>query len=98
MATALATIEYMEQNSLPTNAATQGATLRERLEEFQAEFDFIGDVRGMGLMQGVEIIKPGTDKEPDAPGAGTRNFSAISSALLYSFSGRLLSNTRIPTT
>ena len=65
MATALATIEYMEQNNLPGNAATQGTALREHLEEFKAEFDFIGDVRGMGLMQGVEIIKPGTDKEPD---------------------------------
>src|SRR5690606_7797805 len=66
MAAALATIEYMEQHNLPANAAKQGAVLRERLDEFKAEFDFVGDVRGMGLMQGVEIIKPGTDKEPDA--------------------------------
>ncbi len=66
MAAALATIEYMEQHNLPGNAATQGATLRERLEEFKAEFDFIGDVRGMGLMQAVEIVKPGSNKEPDA--------------------------------
>jgi 4-aminobutyrate aminotransferase-like enzyme len=66
MAAALATIEYMEQHNLPGNAAAQGAALREKLEEFKAEFDFIGDVRGMGLMQGVEIVKPGTDREPDA--------------------------------
>ena len=66
MATALATIEYMEKNNLPQNAARQGAVLREKLDEFLAEFDFVGDVRGMGLMQGVEFIKPGTDKEPDA--------------------------------
>ena len=66
MATAKATIEYMEMHDLPGNATKQGAALREHLEELQAEFDFIGDVRGMGLMQGVEIIKPGTDKEPDA--------------------------------
>lgn len=65
MTAALATIEYMEQHRIPANAAVQGAALRQRLEEFKAEFDFIGDVRGMGLMQGVEIIKPGTNKEPD---------------------------------
>ncbi len=66
MATALATIEYMEKHNLPGNASRQGAVLREQLEEFKAEFDWVGDVRGMGLMQGVEIVKPGTDKEPDA--------------------------------
>lgn len=65
MAAALATIEYMEEHNLPHNAAVQGGTLKERLEEFKAEFDFIGDVRGMGLMLGAEIVKPGTDKEPD---------------------------------
>ncbi len=67
MATALATIEYMEKNNLMGNAAQQGGRLRQRMEELQAEFPFIGDVRGMGLMQAMEIVKPGTDKEPDAP-------------------------------
>lgn len=64
MATALATIEYIEENDLLENAAVQGAVLRERLEQYQAEFPFIGDVRGMGLMQALEIVKPGT-KEAD---------------------------------
>ena len=66
MAAALATIEYIEQNNLLENATVQGAHLRQRLEELQAEFPFIGDVRGMGLMQAVEIVQPGTDKKPDA--------------------------------
>jgi 4-aminobutyrate aminotransferase-like enzyme len=65
MATALATIEYIEDNNLKDNAAVQGAKLREKLEEFQAEFPFIGDVRGMGLMQALEIVEPGS-KTPDA--------------------------------
>ena len=66
MATALATIEYIEENNLLENATVQGGRLRQRLEELKAEFPFIGDVRGMGLMQAVEIVKPGTDKVPDA--------------------------------
>lgn len=64
MATALATLEYMEAHQVQHNAAVQGAKLRARLEEFQAEFPFIGDVRGMGLMQAMEIVEPGT-KTPD---------------------------------
>ena len=66
MATALATIEYMERNQVQVNAEVQGTVLRDKLEELEAEFDFIGEVRGMGLMQALEIVKPGPTREPDA--------------------------------
>lgn len=64
VAAALATIEYMESHNVKDNATVQGAKLREKLEEFQAEFPFIGEVRGMGLMQAMEIVEPNT-KNPD---------------------------------
>ena len=64
MATALATIEYIENNDLVTNAAERGAELRTRLEHLKTTFDFIGDVRGMGLMQALEIVHP-HDQSPD---------------------------------
>ena len=64
MATALATIEYIEEHDLPTNCAVQGARMAEKLEEFAAEFPFIGEVRGMGLMQAIEMVEPGS-KEPN---------------------------------
>lgn len=64
MATALATMEYIEKYDLVENARVRGARLRDRLEDMQSEFNFIGEVRGMGLMQAIEIVKPGT-KEPD---------------------------------
>ncbi len=66
MATTLATIEYMERNRVEANAAVQGQVLRDKLEELEAEFDFIGEVRGMGLMQALEIVRPGPSREPDA--------------------------------
>ena len=66
MATALATIDYMERNRVEANAAIQGQVLRDKLEELEAEFDFIGEVRGMGLMQALEIVRPGQTREPDA--------------------------------
>ncbi|NDJ60823.1 MAG: aspartate aminotransferase family protein [Chloroflexi bacterium] len=65
MATALATIEYIEKHDLKGNAAVQGAHLRSKLEELQAEFPFIGEVRGMGLMQALEFVHPETN-DPDA--------------------------------
>ena len=66
MATTLATIEYMEAHDTPTNCAVQGARMAEKLAEFAAEFPIIGEARGMGLMQAIEIVQPG-GIEPDAP-------------------------------
>ncbi|MCC6904704.1 MAG: aspartate aminotransferase family protein [Anaerolineae bacterium] len=65
MAAVMAVIEYIEKHNLPANCEVQGATMRRYLEEFKSEFDFVGDVRGMGLMQGIEIVKPGPEKTPD---------------------------------
>ncbi len=66
MATTLATVEYMEAHDTPGNCAIQGARMAERLAEFEAEFPIVGEARGMGLMQAIEIVQPG-DNEPDAP-------------------------------
>lgn len=64
-AAALATIEYIEQHNLLDNASVQGEAFRKRLDEMAAEFPFMADVRGMGLMMGFEVVKPGT-KDPDS--------------------------------
>ena len=65
MATTLAAIEYMEAHDVPSNCAVQGARMAEKLGEFAAEFPIIGEARGMGLMQALEIVKAG-GIEPDA--------------------------------
>ncbi len=62
---ALATIDYIEEHRLPENAAIQGALLRARMEALQKNYRFIGDVRGMGLMQAMEIVEPGPDHRAD---------------------------------
>jgi len=61
-AAALATIEVMEEENVRQNAQIVGGYLRERLEELKEKYPLIGDVRGMGLMQGVELVREG--KEP----------------------------------
>ena len=65
MATTLATIEYMEAHDTPTNCATQGERMAGKLAEYAAEFPIIGEARGLGLMQAIEIVQPG-GIEPDA--------------------------------
>lgn len=64
-ATALATIRYIEENNLADNATKQGETLRNGMQAMQNEYDFIGEVRGMGLMQAFEIVYPDGSKTPD---------------------------------
>jgi len=61
-AAALATIEVIEEENLASNAQVVGNYLREKLEELKEEYPLIGDVRGMGLMQGVELVRE--QKEP----------------------------------
>jgi 4-aminobutyrate aminotransferase-like enzyme len=71
-----ATIEFMEQNRLKENSAKQGRRLREGLERLQRKYPrVIGEVRGKGLMQGVEFVKDETaqDRTPN-PQALSRLF------------------------
>lgn len=54
-AAGVATIGVMRDEDLPGNAARQGARLLDGLKDLQAEYPIIGDVRGRGLMVGVEF-------------------------------------------
>ncbi len=56
-AAANATIEQIVDGKLSDNAAAMGKILREGLEAMKAKYTMIGDVRGKGLMQGVELVK-----------------------------------------
>jgi 4-aminobutyrate aminotransferase len=62
IAAALATLELLERE-LIANAATVGAHMKARLDEFPKRFPIVGDVRGLGLMIGVEIVRDQKSKE-----------------------------------
>jgi len=64
-AAALATLDVVEKE-LCDNAAKMGERLLAGLRRLQSEHACIGDVRGVGLMIGVEFIKDAKTKEPDA--------------------------------
>jgi 4-aminobutyrate aminotransferase-like enzyme len=66
MAVGLAVINFIEKNDLRTNARVVGDYFRQKLEELKDKYLIIGDVRGMGLMQGIELVKDRETKEPAA--------------------------------
>ncbi|HVP76554.1 MAG TPA: aspartate aminotransferase family protein [Thermodesulfobacteriota bacterium] len=61
----LATIEVIEKRKLVQNAEKMGAYLRDRLNGLKEKYPIIGEVRGMGLIQGMEIVKEKKEPAPD---------------------------------
>jgi 4-aminobutyrate aminotransferase len=66
MAAVAAVIGVIEEDDLKTNARVVGDYFNERLRELQEKHDAIGDVRGKGLMQAIELVKDRKTKEPAA--------------------------------
>jgi 4-aminobutyrate aminotransferase-like enzyme len=64
MAVARTVVEIIEKDRLADNAAVVGGHLRARLDGLAEKHAAIGEVRGMGLMQGVELVKDRKTKEP----------------------------------
>jgi adenosylmethionine-8-amino-7-oxononanoate aminotransferase len=63
-AVALANVEILERENLVDNSARTGAYLIEQLKEIQVRRRIVGDVRGIGLMMQVELVKNRETKEP----------------------------------
>ena len=55
-AAAIANIDLIERERLPENSADVGAYLQGRLREVIGGFDSVGDIRGVGLMIGIELV------------------------------------------
>jgi 4-aminobutyrate aminotransferase len=61
---AKAVIDYIEEQQLMHNCTETGGYLRARLEELKDKHEVIGDVRGMGLMQAIELVEDRQSKTP----------------------------------
>jgi alanine-glyoxylate transaminase/(R)-3-amino-2-methylpropionate-pyruvate transaminase len=64
MTQGLATLEVIDTEGIQQNALAVGGHLKDRLLELQDRHPLIGEVRGMGLMLGVELVRDRRSKEP----------------------------------
>ena len=67
-AAGLAVIAEIERQDLMANSVSSGALLKAGMASLAERFDFIGDVRGMGLLLAMEIVADRTTKAPFPPG------------------------------
>jgi adenosylmethionine-8-amino-7-oxononanoate aminotransferase len=63
-AAALAVLDYLEEHQLIERSATMGALLKRKLEVLATRCPFIGEVRGKGLLLGLELVRDRTTLEP----------------------------------
>ena len=61
---AKAVLDYIDEKRLMDNVTEVGGYLRGKLEELQAKYEVIGDVRGMGLLQALEFVEDRKTKKP----------------------------------
>ena len=60
----LAVLEYVLKHDLANQAASQGDYLKQKLEELKKQSSIIGDVRGLGLLLGIELVADKQSKQP----------------------------------
>lgn len=94
MAAGTATLQFMRQEKLTEHVQRVGAHLFTHLQQLKAEFNWIGDVRGRGLMLGMEVVNPAGEKDaqghPLADGARARLFqrACLERGLIVEVGGR----------
>ena len=82
-AAALATLQVIEQDDLVGNAARVGAHALERLHALKQRHALIGDVRGRGLLLGLELVTDRAAKSPAADQAEAVLYHAMSNGLSF---------------
>ena len=66
IAAALAVLDVIDEERLVERAVELGDTIRSRMEAWVERFDFVGDVRGLGAMLAIDIVRDQGSKAPDA--------------------------------
>jgi 4-aminobutyrate aminotransferase len=82
-AAALATIAYIEQHGLVAHARELGRDTLSRLKDMQARHPLIGDVRGLGLFLGIELVKDRNTRERAVDEAEAVMYAALSRGLSF---------------
>ncbi|WP_175411524.1 diaminobutyrate--2-oxoglutarate transaminase family protein [Streptomyces sp. TRM64462] len=88
MAAGAATLAYVRENRLAEHAARLGARMLARLRQLAADHPCVGDVRGRGLMTGVELVDPAADAAPDPVLAAAVQRECLNRGLIVDVGGR----------
>lgn len=86
-AAALAVLDVLEEEGLVARAARIGERVRARLFGWRARFPWIGDVRGLGAMQGMELVEGLASPAPDGKRAAAVQRAALRRGLLVLTAG-----------
>ena len=86
-AAAHAVLDVIEEENLCARATVLGDTIRARMESWKERFPQIGDVRGLGAMLAIELVRDPSTKEPDAETATAVVEEAVRNGLLLLKSG-----------
>ncbi len=87
MAATVATLEIMLEENVPQKAKERGEQLQTGLKDLSLQFEWIGDVRGMGLMQALELVEDRNTKEPSPQKANALLDAARRNGLLIGIGG-----------
>jgi 4-aminobutyrate aminotransferase/(S)-3-amino-2-methylpropionate transaminase len=88
-AAALAVLDIMEREKIPERAARLGERITTRFRAWQAKFDCIGDVRGLGAMVAIELVKDRKTKAPAKELTGKLQAEALKRGVILLSAGTL---------
>jgi len=90
-AAAFATIEYIEQNNILPKVKELELIIKNKTKDLKNKFDAIGDVRGIGMLWGIELVLNKETKEKDFEGAEKIMYECMRNGLSFKISqGNLL--------
>ena len=93
-AAAMANVEVMQEEKLPEASAARGDQLMSRLKAFKEKCSLIGDVRGKGLMIGIELVKD-ADKTPASDEAKAVRAKCLENGVIVGVGGVLANVVRL---
>lgn len=86
-AAGLATVAEIERLGLVEQSAAGGHYLNQRLRETLLKYDIVGDIRGLGMIQGVELVTDRESKEPNQNAAAKIVYRAFELGLIVYYAG-----------
>ena len=86
-AAGLAVLDAIAADGLVERSAANGQFLHERLRDTLMRHEIVGDVRGLGMIQGVELVTDRASKEPNQPAAAKIVYRAWELGLILYYAG-----------